>query len=326
MSIRHLTRRAAVGSVVAATAGLAAVLTLGSTAWADPPAGSQLPGSAAPIGTSFTANRPFASGQTIQVQVPANSTLPPGSNVEIVECSVSVLSATTDGQALPECDGLTINGDTVNAASDGSVSYSNYTAYALPDSINLGESSSGTPVCNLTNLCVLYIGNDETHPFSSTHFFSQTFAIQPRPGDNGMPAGDGTAQPIIFTSNPPSPAIVGSSYNVSATGGPSGNPVVFSINSATTSGTCSVSGSLVSLTDIGTCSIDANQAGGGQYPPAPTVNQTFTVSNVGFYITTVSLPTARREDRRTPHSSMPPVETSRSIGSCLPHQTSFPRV
>jgi hypothetical protein len=293
MSIRHMTRRVAVGSVVAATAVLAGVLTLGSTAWADPPAGSQLPGSAVPT-ASFTAGTAFASGQVIKVQVPTNSTLAAGSNIEIVECSVAVLSATTDGQALPNCDGLTINGDTVNAASDGSVSYSNYTAYALPDVANLGESSSGTPVCNLSNPCVLYIGNDETHPFSSAHFFSQTFAIKPVHGDTGTPAGDGTTQTITFTSNPPSPAIVGSSYNVSATGGASGNPVVFSRDAATTSGTCSVSGSLVSFTDIGTCAIDANQAGTGPFAAAPTVTQTFTISNVGFYITTVSVPSATR--------------------------------
>jgi Putative Ig domain len=295
MSIRHLTRRVAVGSVVAATAGLAAVLTLGSTAWADPPAGSQLPGSAVPI-SSFTAGTPFSSGQIIKVLVPANSTFASGSNIEIVECSVSVLSATTDSQALPECDGLTINGDTVDAASDGSVSYSNYTAYALPDVGSLGESPSGTPVCNLTNLCVLYIGNDETHPFSSAHFFSQTFAIQPRAGDTGTPAGDGFSrtQAITFNSNPPNPAIVGSSYLPAATGGGSGNPVVFSHDAASTAGTCSVAGGVVSFTDLGTCVIDANQAAGSPYLAAPTVMQSFTITNVGFYITTVSLPPATR--------------------------------
>jgi hypothetical protein len=36
------------------------------------------------------------------------------------------------------------------------------------------------------------------------------------------------AQAIIFTSQPPSPAIIGASYAVTATGGESGNPVVFS--------------------------------------------------------------------------------------------------
>ena len=65
-----------------------------------------------------------------------------------------------------------------------------YTVYALPDA-NLGESSSGTPVCNLSNECVLYIGQDQ-NDFTQPHFFSQLFYVQPVAGDTGSPAGNGT--------------------------------------------------------------------------------------------------------------------------------------
>lgn len=81
-------------------------------------------------------------------------------------------------------------------------------------------------------------------------------------------------QAITFTSTPPYPAYYGNSYSVSATGGGSGNPVAFS--SATTS-VCTVTGGLVSFVGLGTCTIDANQAGTDQYAPAPTASQSVTV-------------------------------------------------
>jgi len=293
MSMRKMTPRVAVGVAVAVVAGLVAGLSLGSPAWADPPAGSQVPGSALAVGAA-TAGTPFSSGQVISVQIPANATLPASSNINIIECSAAVVSATTDSQALPLCDGLTIQGDSVDAASDGSVSYSNYTAYALPDTVNLGEPSGAALKCNLANPCVLYVGTNQTHPFSSAHFFSQTFVVKPTAGDSGANPGDGTTQTITFTTNPPSPAIVGSTYTPAATGGGSGNPVVFSHDAASTAGTCSVSSGVVSFSDIGTCVVDADQAGGGLFLAAPTVKQSFTISKTGFYITTVSLAAATR--------------------------------
>ncbi|MDP9178676.1 MAG: RCC1 domain-containing protein, partial [Gemmatimonadota bacterium] len=81
-------------------------------------------------------------------------------------------------------------------------------------------------------------------------------------------------QVIAFTSTPPNPGLVGSGYTISATGGTSGNPVTFS---SLTSATCSLSGSVVSFLQIGTCTIDANQAGGAGYNAAPQVSQTITV-------------------------------------------------
>jgi hypothetical protein len=79
-------------------------------------------------------------------------------------------------------------------------------------------------------------------------------------------------QAITFTSSPPSGATVGSTYTLTATGGPSGNAVTF-----TTSSVCTVSGSVVSFIGVGECVIDADQAGDADYLPAPRVSQTITV-------------------------------------------------
>jgi len=86
------------------------------------------------------------------------------------------------------------------------------------------------------------------------------------------------SQTITFTSSPPSPATFGGSYTPAATGGASGNPVVFSIDSSSGAGVCSISNSgKVSFTGVGTCVLDANQAGNVNYN-AGQAQQSFAVA------------------------------------------------
>jgi hypothetical protein len=192
MTLGPVIRRAATAFAAVAATSTVAAFALATPAFATgPTAGSEVPGSALPIGT-VTAG-PFSSGQVIQVQIPANSTLGSGAGINIVECAAPGGVAPT---ATAACDGNTIQGDTIFAASDGSVSYTNsgpdhgYTVYALPNS-SLGEGTSGTPVCNLTNECVLYIGENQ-NDFTQPHFFSQPFFVKPVTGNSGTPAGNGT--------------------------------------------------------------------------------------------------------------------------------------
>ncbi len=98
-------------------------------------------------------------------------------------------------------------------------------------------------------------------------------------GQSFVPAGlDLTLdqQTITFTSVPPSPAVVGATYNVAASGGASGNNVTFSI--PTTTSVCSVSGTVVTLLAVGDCTIAADQAGNDLYLAAPRATQTFSVA------------------------------------------------
>jgi hypothetical protein len=81
-----------------------------------------------------------------------------------------------------------------------------------------------------------------------------------------------TAQAITFTTAPPQSAAYGSSFTVAATGGGSGNPVVF-----TSAGGCTNSGATYTMTSATTaCSVIANQAGNTDYLAAPQV--TYSVS------------------------------------------------
>ncbi len=118
MFIRNAGRRLAVVAASAVVASTVAGLSFGTASFAVTN-GSQVPDSAVPIGTSSTGA--FASGQTIEVSVPANSVLVPGTKVNILECADpdgTVANLPTSPSA---CDGNTIQGDTVYVNTNGSV-------------------------------------------------------------------------------------------------------------------------------------------------------------------------------------------------------------
>ncbi|CAM4407566.1 MAG: hypothetical protein LEGION0403_FIIPPAGN_00911 [Legionella sp.] len=96
-------------------------------------------------------------------------------------------------------------------------------------------------------------------------------------------------QAIVFSSSPPSSPTAGGTYTVAATGGASGNPVVFSIDAGSTSGACTLSGNIVSFTAAGTCLVNADQAGDAQYYAAPQVQHNI---DVGAAVAVPSTPTS----------------------------------
>lgn len=299
MSIRTASRKLATVAATTVLAGSVAGLTFVAPAFASGPTdGSQVPSSALP-GESYTPGAPFASGQTIDVTIPANSDLQPGNKVNILECGDpggTVANLPTD---ITGCDGKTVQGDTVLVQSNGSVSYDSYSVFALPNGPSLGESSTDAPACNLTNECVLYVGENQ-NDFTAPHVFSQPFYVAPESGDSGTPAGDGASQNLAFSSAPAHP-YVGFSYTPAVAAGPSGNPVTVGLD-ASSSG-CSLSSGVVSFTSTGTCVIDASEPGNATYAAA-LANQsvTLTVDTNHFAIETSSLAPATRGDAYGPVS------------------------
>jgi hypothetical protein len=77
-------------------------------------------GGTVPVGP-YTVGAPFASGQNVNVVVPANRVLPANTSVNIVECSApdGVIPANPTA-----CDGNTIQGPTVLPNPDGSINLS----------------------------------------------------------------------------------------------------------------------------------------------------------------------------------------------------------
>ena len=90
------------------------------------------------------------------------------------------------------------------------------------------------------------------------------------------------AQSISFTA--PATGTVGGSATLTATGGASGNPVTFTLDPASGTGVCTVSGDTVSYAAAGSCVIDANQAGSTDYTPAAQVTQTITVNQAPAFV------------------------------------------
>lgn len=124
-----------------------------------------------------TPGGPLHNGQAINVSVGPNSLFTPHSRVNILECADpggSVAKLPTDDST---CDGNTIQGDTILVGTDGSFSEAGYTVFQLP-SAELGEQAEGQPVCNTTNPCVLYVGQDQ-NDFSAPKLFSAPFSVGP---------------------------------------------------------------------------------------------------------------------------------------------------
>ena len=223
---------------------VAAMITLGlavSAGAIGPAEGTIVPGAAAATGT-FTAGIPFASGQNINVVIPANSVFTSTTTaLHIVECSApnGVIPTVTSA-----CDGNTIQLQTLFPLADGSFTYSLYTVYALPDSATLGELPGG-PACGQTapTECILYIGVNQLD-FTQPHFWSQPFFIAPSAGDIGTPAGDGSAPPAATLPDPTKSTVVASPSTATADGVDQ-STVTVTLNS---SGSLPVAGKAVTLT------------------------------------------------------------------------------
>ncbi len=134
------------------------------------------------------------------------------------------------------------------------------------------DPSSGTGVCTVSGTTVSYqaagscvIDANQAGNTSYTPAPQVTETITVGPG----------AQSISFT--PPASGTVGGTDTLTATGGGSGNPVVFTVDPSSGTGVCTVSGTTISYQAAGSCVIDANQAGNTSYTPAPQVTQTITV-------------------------------------------------
>ena len=128
---------------------------------------------------------------------------------------------------------------------------------------------------------------------------SYGFVAQYLPADNTVLGSASSLQTVIvapalqiiqFTSTPPTSAKVGGSYSVAATGGASGNPVVFAID-AGSSNICTIAGNAVSFNAKGSCVVTASQAGNANYEvaTAPTP-QTIAVGQTGTDVQVSSTP------------------------------------
>ncbi|NCZ97207.1 hypothetical protein EBZ02_08690, partial [bacterium] len=89
------------------------------------------------------------------------------------------------------------------------------------------------------------------------------------------------SQTITFNTLP-SKTFGDAAFNLTATGGGSGNPVTYT---SSNTNVATVSGSTVTIVGVGSTTITANQAGNSNYSAAPAVNRTLTVAQASQTIT-----------------------------------------
>jgi hypothetical protein len=168
----------------------------------------------------------------------------------------SITSATPPGGVI----GATYS-HTVTATGAPAPTFS-VTSGALPGGLSLNAMSgaiTGTPNAGGTFTGIISASNG-VDP-AATQMFSITVSLL----NQGIAFG---AAPMVF---------VGGTGAVSATGGGSGNPVIFSSITPAVCTVSGVNGATVTGLVAGTCTIAANQAGNSNYNAAPQVNQTFTI-------------------------------------------------
>jgi len=86
--------------------------------------------------------------------------------------------------------------------------------------------------------------------------------------------GFAPATPVVFGTAP---------ATLTATGGASGNAITFATTSLAT--ICTVSGTTVTFTGVGTCNLTADQAGGGNYAAAPQATASIVITAASSTIT-----------------------------------------
>ncbi|MEA2684962.1 MAG: trimeric autotransporter adhesin, partial [Actinomycetota bacterium] len=168
-----------------------------------------------------------------------------------------VLAFSADGSVLPGCGAVSLNGSGQGSCTTAALAVGSHSITASYG----GDSSEGNAV--LLASAGTLSGGQTVNPAQAS-------------------------QTITFTSFPPATPLVGGTYMPTATGGGSGNAVVFSI----ASGPCSMSAGVDYFGGAGTCVLAANQAGNANYTAAPQVTQSFTVGKASQTITFTSFPPA----------------------------------
>jgi hypothetical protein len=141
----------------------------------------------------------------------------------------------------------------------------------------------------------LYLRYASTFKIATIAVVIATFAIF-LSGCNGSSTGGGgqtqSTQTITFT-QPTSPVVYAPELTIalSATGGGSGNPVVFTVDSTST-GKGTVSGNTLTVANAGKIIVDANQAGNSNYYAADQVQATIVVNPATPTISALPVATA----------------------------------
>ncbi len=180
------------------------------------------------------------------------------------------------------------SGETPTATGLGGTNWScSITGQTVNCTYAAGTYAPGTALSPLAMPVV--IGSPGGTNFTDTYFASSYDSY----GSNSTATITVAASPqtVSFTSTAPTGATVGgATYSVFASATSGLTPTI--IVDSSSSSICSITGSTVKFTAVGTCTLDANQAGNAAYLPASQVQQSFSVGIGSQTITNTNPATA----------------------------------
>ncbi len=178
----------------------------------------------------------------------------------------------TVASAVKQAQSITFTEPPREGTVGGSATVSATASSGLPVVLSV-DPGSGAGVCTVSGSTVSYAAAGSC-VIDADQAGDATYAAAPQAELTITVTGQ--AQSITFT-EPPREGTVGDTATVSATAS-SGLPVVLSVDPGSGAGVCTVSGSTVTFNAVGTCVIDANQAGNATYAAAPQAQLTITVT------------------------------------------------
>ena len=153
--------------------------------------------------------------------------------------------------------------------------------------VTLAVTAGPATILNGTTLHVTGVGTVTVHAtqagdvnYNARHLRWATQSFNVTPG----------SQTITFGAPAPTPTFGDPAFQVSATGGPSGNPVTFAV-----SGGCTVTSqpgvATITIVSAGVCTVTASQAGNADYNAAPPVSEAIVIGKATPSFTGLASPT-----------------------------------
>lgn len=179
----------------------------------------------------------------------------------------------------PSCSGA-VTDDGRNVADDSSCAFG---VTSVSDSSTIGSLALTANGSTGPQTAAISAGSSafgEVPPSACTVTQDERGLPRPGAGAGNCDAGAYELQklPQVITFTPPGPGAFGSSEVLHATGGGSGNEVLFGVSSSSGRGVCRVVASAVFFASPGICVVAAQQAGNNFYQPAPIVKRNIVVS------------------------------------------------
>ena len=171
----------------------------------------------------------------------------------------------------------TVGGATYTAAATGGGSGNAVTFSSGSNSICTSSGTNGSVFTFIAvGTCVVDANQAGNSNWNAATQLAQSFAVAKG------------SQTITFTSTAPSATVGGATYTAAATGGGSGNAVTFSSGSNSICTSSGTNGSVFTFIAVGTCVVDANQAGNSNWNAATQLAQSFAVAKGSQTITFTS--------------------------------------